>query len=169
MAYRRPLKETFLPTTNPVVPTTGAPKLFLEVTQGKGPEDDWEWEHSAWEHCAQRHDVNHMKSLLLCAHYVHSGNFAFCSKGASSVEGFLVSRTAKLTGNNVPWQKIVFCLVSSASEILLQEQATTKQQNRCYKTIWYLQRNALHRTRTFMISRYLMHCLIPLSQVPQFP
>lgn len=40
MAYRRPLKETFLPTTNPVVPTTGAPRLFLEVKDGKGPEDD---------------------------------------------------------------------------------------------------------------------------------
>ncbi|CAL1158554.1 unnamed protein product [Cladocopium goreaui] len=40
MAHRRPLKETFLPTTNPVVPTTGAPRLFLEVKDGKGPEDD---------------------------------------------------------------------------------------------------------------------------------
>ena len=40
MAYRRPLRETFLPTTNPVVPATGAPRLFLEVKDGKGPEDD---------------------------------------------------------------------------------------------------------------------------------
>ena len=37
-AYRRPLKEAFFPTMNPVVPSSGAPRLFLEG--GKGPEDE---------------------------------------------------------------------------------------------------------------------------------